>query len=231
VLTKELRPRTFRRVDELLEDYYGPVEQHSEGPLNSLIRTILSQNTTDANSFPAFERLRDHFDGDWEKALEAGPEAYIPLIESAGLAPTKSKRIYAILEQLKEQRGELSLDHVCDMEPDEAEEYLLDFKGVGPKTASIVLLFECDMPFFPVDTHIHRVSGRLGWIPEGASAEKAHEILTDAIPPELHYQLHLNLVKHGRQTCHPSRPECDPCPISRFCDAYKNDEVEPRGES
>jgi len=225
---KQLRPRTFRRVDELLEDRYGSVEDRSEGPLNNLVRTILSQNTTDANSFPAFERLRDHFGGDWEKALEAGPDAYIPHIESAGLAPTKSKRIHTILRQLKDERGDLSLEHVCDMEPDEAEEYLLSFKGVGPKTAAIVLLFECDMPFFPVDTHIHRVTGRLGWIGGKATAEQAYEILTDAIPAELHYQLHLNIVRHGRETCHPSKPECHECPISRFCDAYKDGDVEPR---
>ncbi|MGI5816851.1 MAG: endonuclease III domain-containing protein [Armatimonadota bacterium] len=229
-MPNELRPRTFLRVDELLEEYYGPVPKHSEGALDSLIRTILSQNTTDANSFPAFERLRDHFEGDWERALEAGPEAYVPLIESAGLAPTKSKRIHAILRQLREQRGELSLDHVCEMEPDAAEEYLLGFKGVGPKTAAIVLLFECGMPFFPVDTHVHRITRRLGWVPEKASAERAYEILTDAVPSELHYQLHLNLVKHGRATCHPSRPRCHACPISRFCDAYKDGEVEVREE-
>lgn len=228
-MPKELRPRTFQRVDALLEECYGHVEQHVvEGPLNSLICTILSQNTTDANSFPAFERLRDHFGGDWKAALEAGPEAYVPLIKSAGLAPTKSKRIYAMLQQLHEEHGELSLEHICDMAPDDAEEYLLSFKGVGPKTVSIVLLFECDMPFFPVDTHVHRVTGRLGWLPEKASAEKAHVILTDAVPPELHYQLHLNLVKHGRETCHPSRPECHCCPISRFCDAYREGKVEPK---
>jgi endonuclease-3 len=229
-MTKQLRPRTFRRVDELLEDYYGSVTDKAEGPLNNLIRTILSQNTTDANSFPAFERLRDHFGGDWEQALEEGPEAIEPHIESAGLAPTKSKRIHTILQQLMDQRGELSLEHVCDLEPDEAEQYLLGFKGVGPKTAAIVLLFECDMPFVPVDTHVHRITGRLGWIPEGASAEQAYEILTEACPPELHYQLHLNLVRHGRETCHPSKPDCHPCPLSRFCDAYKDGEVEPRGE-
>ena len=229
-MIRQLRPRTFRRVDELLEDYYGPVADHSEGPLNNLIRTILSQNTTDANSFPAFERLRDHFGGDWEKALEAGPEAYVPLIESAGLAPTKSKRIHTILRQLKHEHGELSLDHVCAMEQDAANEYLLSFKGVGPKTASIVLLFECGMPFFPVDTHIHRVTRRLGWVAEKATAEQAHEVLTDAIPAELHYQLHLNLVRHGRETCHPSRPDCRACPISRFCAAHRERTVEAREE-
>ncbi len=229
-MPKELRPRTFRRVDELLEDYYGRVRDHSDRPLNTLIRTILSQNTTDANSIPAFERLRDRFDGDWERALEEGPEAIEPLIERAGLAPTKSKRIHAMLQQVMDQRGELSLEHVCEMEPDAAEQYLLGFKGVGPKTAAIVLLFDCDMAFFPVDTHVHRVTGRLGWLPDGASAEQAYEILTDAIPAQLHYQLHLNIVRHGRETCHPSRPQCHRCPISRFCDAYKSDEVEPRGE-
>lgn len=229
-MTRELRPRTFRRVEELLQDYYGPVPDHAAGPLNTLIRTILSQNTTDANSIPAFERLHDHFDGDWEEALAAGPDAYIPLIESAGLASTKSRRIHAILRRLKDERGELSLEHVCDMEPDEAEDYLLSFKGVGPKTAAIVLLFDCDMPFFPVDTHVHRITRRLGWVPDDASAEDAYEILTDAVPPELHYDLHLHLVQHGRETCHPSKPECHPCPISRFCDAYKDGTIEPRGD-
>ncbi|HCA46786.1 MAG TPA: hypothetical protein DEP45_05325 [Armatimonadetes bacterium] len=227
-MSKPPRPRTFRRADELLLERYGPVPDHSEGPLNNLIRTILSQNTTDANSFPAFERLRDHFGGDWERALEAGPEAYVPLIEQAGLAPTKSRRIHAILQQLKEEHGELTLDFVCEMPQDEANEYLLSLKGVGPKTSSIVLLFECGMPFFPVDTHIHRVTRRLGWVPEKATAEQAHEVLTKAIPPELHYRLHLNLVTHGRRTCHPSKPECHECPISRFCEAFREGKVEPR---
>ncbi len=225
-MPKQLRPRTFRRVDELLLESYGPVPDHSEGPLNSLIRTILSQNTTDASSFPAFERLRDHFGGDWELALEADPDAYVPLIQDAGLAPTKSKRIHTILRQLKDARGELSLDHVCAMDQDRANDYLLSFKGVGPKTASIVLLFECGMPFFPVDTHIHRVTRRLGWVAEKATAEQAHEVLTDAIPPELQYRLHLNLVTHGRRACHPTRPECHACPISRFCAAYRGGTVE-----
>ncbi len=227
-MPKPPRPRTFRRVDELLLERYGPVPDHSEGPLNNLIRTILSQNTTDANSFPAFERLRDHFGGDWERALEAGPEAYVPLIEQAGLAPTKSRRIHTILQQLKEEHGTLSLDHVCSMEPAEAERYLLSFKGVGPKTVSIVLLFECGMAFFPVDTHIHRVTRRLGWVPEKATAEQAHALLTKAIPADLHYRLHLNLIAHGRRTCHPSRPRCHDCPISRFCEAFRAGKVEPR---
>jgi len=226
-VAQELQPRTFRRVNELLAEAYGEKHRVPGDPLDSLIRTILSQNTTDRNSIPAFEALKQRFP-DWEDALEAGPAQIEKPIEPAGLAPTKSKRIYNILDQLAAERGELSLDHVCEIEPDAACQYLSRFKGVGPKTAAIVLLFDCGMPFFPVDTHVHRVSGRLGWIPEDASAEKAYDILTDAIPADLHFQLHLNMVQHGRETCHPSRPECHECVISRFCDAYRNGDVEPR---
>ncbi len=227
-MPKQLRAKKFRRVNELLRDYYGPVGDHSGAPLDTLIRTILSQNTTDVNSIPAFERLREHFGGDWERALEAGPEAIEEQIEQAGLAPTKSRRIHAILRELKQQRGELSLQHICEMEPEEAEAYLLDFPGVGPKTAAIVLLFDCEMPFFPVDTHVHRIAKRLSWIDEKDDAVRTYEILTEAVPEELHYPLHLNLVRHGRETCRPSRPDCNACPISRFCEAYRSGEVEPR---
>lgn len=227
-MPQRLRARTFRRVDELLEDHYGPVQITQDRPLDTLIRTILSQNTTDKNSIPAFERLRDHFGGDWEEALRAGPEGIAPQIERAGLAPTKSRRIHELLRQLQEQRGELSLEHVCEMEPGKAEAYLLGFKGVGPKTAAIVLLFDCGMPFFPVDTHVHRIARRLGWIDDNDSAERTYEILTAKVPPDLHGQLHLNLVRHGRETCHASRPECSLCPLTRFCEAYRDGELAPR---
>ncbi|MEA3399610.1 MAG: endonuclease III [Armatimonadota bacterium] len=226
-MAKSLRPRTFRRVDELLAERYGERHREPGDPLDTLVRTILSQNTTDKNSVPAFRRLKESFP-DWQEALEAGPAAIEQRIESAGLAPTKSRRIHAILRQLDDQRGDLSLAHVCDMQRQEAERYLCSFKGVGPKTAAIVLLFDCGMAFFPVDTHVHRVSRRLGWIDEGDSAEDAYETLTDAVPEQLHLQLHLNMVRHGRETCHPSRPQCHDCVISRFCDAYKSGEVEPR---
>ncbi|MGC9319095.1 MAG: endonuclease III domain-containing protein [Armatimonadota bacterium] len=228
-MARRLRPRTFRRVDELLAERYGEKHREPGEPLDSLVRTILSQNTTDRNSVPAFRRLKERFPN-WREALEAGPEAIEEPIESAGLAPTKSRRIHAILEQLAEQRGELSLSHVCEMEPEEAERYLCDFKGVGPKTAAIVLLFDCGMAFFPVDTHVHRVSRRLGWIDEDDSAEDAYETLTEAVPGDLHMQLHLNMVQHGRETCHPSGPRCHECVISRFCDAHKDGTIEPRGD-
>ncbi len=224
-MPRRLRARTFRRVDELLAKRYGEKTREAREPLDTLIRTILSQNTTDLNSIPAFERLKATFP-DWREALEAGPKAIERPIRQAGLAPTKSARIHAILEQLDAERGDLSLAHICDMEADEAWEYLGGFKGVGPKTIAIVLLFDCGMPCFPVDTHVFRVASRLGWLPEAPTPEKAHDTLRDAIPAELYFQLHLNMVQHGRETCHPSRPDCHHCPISRFCEAYRNGEVE-----
>lgn len=226
-MTARPRPHIFRRVDELLAQRYGEKQRRPQEPLDTLIRTILSQNTTDAISIPAFRALRERFP-DWRQALAAGPEAIAEVIAPAGLAPTKSQRIYELLSRLAEERGELSLAHVCELEPDEAWEYLSSFKGVGPKTAAIVLLFDCGMPFFPVDTHVLRVSTRLGWLPAPCTPEKAHDILRDLIPPDLYFQLHLNLVQHGRECCHPSRPDCHHCPITRFCAAYREGTVVPR---
>jgi len=228
-VAKRPRPRTFRRVDELLAARYGQRRREPREPLDTLVRTILSQNTTDVNSIPAFERLKEAFP-DWRDALEAGPRAIERPIEQAGLAPTKSRRIHEILGRLDAQRGELSLAYVCDMAPDEAWEHLLALPGVGPKTVAIVLLFDCAMPFFPVDTHVFRVATRLGWLPDDSTPGKAHDTLRDAIPADLYFQLHLNMVQHGRECCHPSRPDCHHCPLSRFCAAYRDGEVEARGE-
>ncbi len=228
-MARKLRPRTCRRVDELLAACYGERHREPGEPLDTLIRTILSQNTTDRNSIPAFERLKATFP-DWRAALAAGPQAIEKPIEQAGLAPTKSRRIHELLRRLDGERGELSLAHVCAMAPDEAWEYLSGFRGVGPKTVAIVLLFDCGMPFFPVDTHVFRVASRLGWLPEKSTPESAHDTLRKAIPAELHFQLHLNLVQHGRECCRPSRPDCHRCPIARLCTAWKAGEVEARGD-
>jgi len=224
-VAKQPDPRTCRRVDALLAERYGPKRRDPQEPLDTLIRTILSQNTTDRNSIPAFERLKATFP-DWRAALQAGPEAIAGPIEQAGLAPTKSRRIHALLRRLDQERGELSLAHLCEMEPAEAWEYLKGFEGVGPKTIAIVLLFDCGMPFFPVDTHVFRVASRLGWLPDDSTPEKAHDTLREAIPEELYFQLHLNMVQHGRECCRPARPDCRNCPIRRFCHAYRSGAVQ-----
>ncbi len=218
----QLRPRTrtIRRVDELLAARYGPKQVRPGNPLDGLIRTILSQNTTDKTSLPTFARLRQRFP-DWELALKATPADIEDAIREAGLAPTKSRRIHELLSQVKAQHGSLDLSHVCRMSPAEAEAYLSSFKGVGPKTVAIVLLFDCGMPLFPVDTHVFRVTSRLGWLPERCTPSRAHELLRQWVPQELHVQLHLNLVQHGREICQARRPACPQCPLRRLCRHYR----------
>jgi endonuclease-3 len=203
---------------------YGPKRREADDPLDGLIRTILSQNTTDLNSHAAFASLKQRFPT-WEEALAADPDDIADAIRHGGLAEIKSARIQEILAQIRRERGKLSLDFVCDLPVEEAKEHLLSFKGVGPKTAAIVLLFDCGMPLFPVDTHVFRVTSRLGWLPEGATPEKAHDLLRELVPEELHFQLHLNLVQHGRETCHARNPDCASCPLKRLCRAHKSGEV------
>lgn len=216
--------RTIRRVDDLLAQAYGERDSKAGDPLDGLIRTILSQNTTDVNSHAAFASLKQRFPT-WEEALAADPDDIADAIRHGGLAEIKSARIQEILAQIHRERGELSLDFICELPVEEAEEYLLSFKGVGPKTAAIVLLFDCGMPLFPVDTHVFRVTSRLGWLPEKATPERAHEVLRELVPEELHFQLHLNLVQHGREVCDARNPDCASCPLKRLCRAYKAGQV------
>lgn len=219
-----LNKRTIRHVDELLAEAYGEWSPRPGAPLDGLIRTILSQSTTDKASLPAFDRLKARFP-DWEDALAATPADIAEVIRDAGLAPTKSRRIHELLAQVKSERGELSLGHVCAMEPAAAWDYLCSFVGVGPKTTALVLLFDCGMPFFPVDTHVFRVTSRLGWLPDGSTRESAHDLLRGVVPEELHLRLHLNLVEHGRAVCHARKPACDGCVLRRFCAALKSGEI------
>ena len=140
-------------------------------------------------------------------------------------ADTKAPRIQEVLRvlrreqrpELDERRGELTLDFLAGMEIDEAKKWLTSLKGVGPKTAAIVLLFSLCKPAFPVDTHVHRVTRRLGLIPEKTSREKAHVLLEELVPPELYYPFHLNLIEHGRTVCHARNPKCAECILQEHC--------------
>lgn len=184
-------------------------------PLDELIRTILSQNTNDKNRDRAFDalkarcpRLRD------ARSLPPGELAQI--IAPAGLGPTKSERIHDLLEHIY-GNGRKGLPDLCSMDPMEGLEYLTRFKGVGPKTAACVLLFSCGAPVFPVDTHIYRVAGRLGLLPAGADRIRAHEVLGSVFRPEHYLELHLNMIRLGRGTCRPRRPDCGRCPLAERC--------------
>ncbi len=209
--------RTIRAVDRALARRYGDKRFRSRGdPLDGLIGTILSQNTTDLNSHAAFRSLKARFPT-WEDVRTAPVDTIARAIESGGLANIKARRIRDILNQLHRERGRASLDFVCRMDVPQARDYLESLKGVGPKTAACVLLFNCGRPVMPVDTHVYRVAGRLGWLSEKCTPDRAHRELQSLVPAESVYQLHLNMVAHGRDLCRPTRPRCPQCPILRWC--------------
>ncbi len=203
-------------------DHYGePRWRNPLPPLDELVSTILSQNTNDLNRDRAFEILRARFPT-WEALRDADQESVIEAIRPAGLANQKGPRIQAALRSITEQVGELSLDFLRDRSPEEARQWLMRLKGVGPKTAAIVLQFSLGMPAFPVDTHVHRVTGRLGLRPEKMNAEQAHEFLENLFPPESYYAAHLNLIRLGREICKAREPRCPLCPLKDLCDYYRN---------
>ena len=216
-----MKPETqaVLRIHDLLLSEYGDHPWRPHDPVATLVGTILSQNTNDVNRDQAFDRLRERFPT-WEAVRDAPLDLLVESIRPAGLAPTKGPRIQEALRRVTTQRGEISLGFLADMPLAEAREWLLALPGVGPKTAAIVLLFALGRPAFPVDTHVHRVTRRLGLIPDRATREKAHELLEQLVPPEIYYPFHLNLIAHGRTVCHARNPECARCALQDECAYY-----------
>ena len=205
-------------VHTLLLDEYGHHEwRPHRDAVSELVRTILSQNTSDVNSDRAFARLQSRF-ATWEQLLLTDSDEIAEAIELGGLARTKAPRIKRALQAIMEERGELSLEFLRDLDIREASAWLLSLEGVGPKTAACVLLFGLGRPALPVDTHVLRVSQRLGLIQQRDSAEKAHVLLRDMLPDEAIYDFHVNMVTHGRRVCHAQRPQCDACCLAMLCD-------------
>jgi endonuclease-3 len=206
--------------EALLAVYGQPTWRPHHPPMDELVLTILSQHTSDINSGRAFEHLRAAFPT-WEEVRDAPVAAIATAIQSGGLAQAKAPRIKAILQRIWDERGSFDLDFLKTVPLAEAEAWLAALPGVGPKTAACVLLFACGRPAMPVDTHIHRVSRRLGLVPDRASAEQAHELLEGLVPPEWYYAFHLNVIKHGREVCKAPRPRCELCVLRPWCDYYK----------
>lgn len=205
----------------ILAEMYGePTWQPHGPPLDELIGTILSQATADINTERAFTALIARFP-DWGAVMDAAVEDVIAAIRPAGLANMKAARIQNALRHIVRERGELSLDFLADLPLDKAMNWLTRIDGVGPKTASIVMLFSFGRPAFPVDTHVHRVTGRLGLIPPRTNAENAHHILAGLGPPSTFYAMHLNLIRHGRTICRARHPQCAVCPLQPHCDYYR----------
>ena len=178
--------------------------------------TVLSQNTNDTNRDRAFNSLKDRFP-DWSDVAGANPSAIARTIKAGGLANIKSKRIVKILRQIGEKSPDFSLSFLKGMSDQDGWDYLMEFEGVGPKTASCVLMFSFGRKTMPVDTHVHRVSARLGLIPDGYMAEDAHDWYRELALPLDIYQLHLNMIQHGRTICRPQKPKCEKCPLKRQC--------------
>ena len=214
------------RIARTLKSVYGtpevasPEGDRSYSPLDSLIRVILSQSTSDVNSGRAWRSLRDAFPK-WGDALSAGEDAIRETIHAGGLARQKARYIFAMLQRLHEERGRLDMDDVCCMSEDDAFRWLSSFDGVGTKSIAIVLMFACGRDICPVDTHVLRFSRRLALVPPKATAERAFHVLRDAIPLGEAAHLHINLLRFGRERCRARGPECFGCPFHDEC-VYEN---------
>jgi endonuclease-3 len=218
----EIRRRQYAQVAEILEDVYGyPTWRPHLSPVDELVSTILSQNTNDTNRDRAFDSLTRRYPS-WDAVRDAPTADVIEAIRSAGLSNQKGPRIQAALRYITETQGDITLDFLADMDVPQAKAWLTGIKGIGPKTAAIILLFAFGKPAFPVDTHVHRVTQRLGLIGPQTSAEQAHEELEKIIPPEQFLTAHLNIIRHGREVCHARHPNCEECPLTVYCEYYQS---------
>jgi endonuclease-3 len=228
-----------------LREMYGrPVWQRVHDPTSELVLTILSQNSADINAERAFDALCEHWPpsptanaaehevvnrpgwggrgiervaADWAAVEHAEPDELVEVIRPGGLAPQKAPRIQAALRHLRETSGGYSLEFLGERSPGEALAFFTAIPGIGRKTASVVLLFSFGMPLMPVDRHIERVAKRIGLIPGKANAERAHDMLQAQLAPDQVHEAHVNLITHGRQTCHALRPACYRCAIATRC--------------
>jgi endonuclease-3 len=216
-------PRAAHRLDERLlavadrlVSAYGRPRPGRSDPLDCLVETVLSQNTSDTNSGRAFASLRRAFPR-WSAAAAASPRAIERAIRSGGLARTKSRRLSRMLRAIQQREGRLDLRALGRLPAAAADARLRGLPGVGPKTRACVLLFALRKHAFPVDSHVHRLARRLGLVPARASAEAAHELLGPAVAPGRCLDLHLNLIRLGREVCRPRRPDCGACALRGEC--------------
>ena len=221
------RRRVLAIRDRLRAMYGRPRNSPHADPVHELVLTILSQNTSDTNRDVAYAGLRARF-GSWEEVRDAPTDEVEEAIRRGGLAPTKAPRIQAVLREISRlndagtsrsaQSGEpIDLDWLRDAPREEAIPFLTGLPGVGRKTAACVLIFAFDRPEIPVDTHVHRVGGRLGLFRENAGFDEAHDEMLAITPPADAYELHMNLIRHGRELCRPANPRCGECALSRMC--------------
>lgn len=202
------------KIAARLEHKYGRLRWRSHGdPLDMLIKTILSQNTNDNNRDRAYEALKKRFPT-YESVVGANQKELAETIKVGGLHHQKAERIQEVLRKIKRERGSFDLSYLKKLSTEEAVKELTKFDGVGKKTAGVVLTFSLNKPYFPVDTHIDRITHRLGLVKRN---EEPHDVMNRLVPSELKYQLHLHLIRHGRETCKARKPKCDICAINALC--------------
>ncbi len=214
-----LRVKYHKIAEALREEYGYPEWRQHLGPVEELVNTILSQNTSDTNRDRAYEALCQRFPS-WELCRDADTKEVVEAIRPAGLANQKGPRIQDALRTITHADGTITLDHLADMPVEEAKQYLTSIRGIGPKTAAIILLFAFNKPAFPVDTHVHRVTGRLGLIGPKITADRAHDELEQIVPPQNFYPFHLNVIQHGRRVCQARNPKCGICVVQDYCDYF-----------
>lgn len=225
--------RRRRRLADVVLERLGERYRHPTwaGPrvdaVSELVLTILSQNTADTNSFRAFTALRERY-ATWDDVLAAPTDELEDVIRPGGLAPTKSRRIQHVLAEVHSATdGTWDLSFLERLPLLEAREWLTSLTGIGRKTAAIVLLFHFGRPQLPVDTHVHRVATRLGMLPPRTPLERAHDLLEEVLQAEEMYPFHVELIRHGRDTCRAPRPICGLCPLTDVC-AYYADAIRGR---
>lgn len=211
-----------------MDQAYGPrawkAENYTSDLVGALVATVLSQNTSDLNSGRAYASLKAAFPGGWDDVRTANVSRVAEAIRSGGMANMKAPRIQAILQDIfesEESGGRTDLDHLRGWEDGRVRDYLRGFHGIGPKTAACVLMFNLGRPVLAVDTHVHRVSKRLGLIGPRVGADAAHEELQALLDDDQVYSYHVHFIEHGRRTCHAQNPACGTCPVQAECDFYR----------
>ena len=211
----------IRRINRTLKEYYGEPEQPTEmSGIDYLVETILSQNTNDINRDKAFDNLKEKYGDDWKAVENAEYDELTDTIRIAGLGPTKAEWIQGALKIIREDdhlEEKYDISFIEEMNIEEGKKWLTEIPGIGPKTAAIILCFHFDKPVMPVDTHVHRVSKRLGLIPENASRTKTHNILEEKVPDDIKYEFHRLLIDHGREHCKAQNPNCEEGPLGEEC--------------
>jgi endonuclease III len=217
-----LQAKTLEVYQRLLRTHGEQPLKPRREPMHELISTMLSHRTTQKNEAVAFERMWQYY-GSWEAIRDAPVAELAEKIEPSNFPEAKAPNIKEALRRIIAERGEPSIDFLADLPPEEGLEWLMSLPGVGVKTASLVLLFCFGKEVLPVDTHVHRVSQRIGLIGPKVNPTAAHPLLLNLLPPEPYvlFNFHISMLKHGQKICIWGTPRCEQCPLTDICEWYQ----------